>query len=543
MTQCAIMIMKSPFGVRLWILITALFLVAGGTIYGLSSAWHRVQQLETRLTSSQTRKFPARERSRRGLQSLNNSMLHYALVREPQQWAQFEKASSDLDHWIDDHDPSLNPRSVLTTEKERQVFKEINRAYDDYLSAARAVHSNAQPALLSSARLAELDAFNAQAQRMRELVRGLSDAHRAAEAEFLANATASLDGLRKILMASVVLLLALVAVLGRVIYRDMIAPLRTKLVHSQTLLEKQEKLATLGTLAAGIAHEIRNPLTSLKARLYTLEKHLQAVPAARKDTDIISAEISRLERIVQDVLSFARPSDPKLETIAADTLLREVQGLMSPDLENRGLQLVVESSPDLHLRADSGHLKQVLINLIRNAAEAIDGAGTVTLRTSAARASLGGRETDVVVLEVSDTGKGIPPEVEKRLFDPFFSTKETGTGLGLPIAARIVEKHGGMLQYQTRPGHGTTFGVVLPREINDTAGSANCNLHAQSRSHSSHRRRHQPGGKSVRRAQGGWLPSHRVPSRRRGTTACRQRRVRCGVDRLCACRVSAVWNS
>src|ERR1051326_5940992 len=115
----------------------------------------------------------------------------------------------------------------------------------------------------------------------------------------------------------------------------MIAPLRTKLVHSQTLLEKQEKLATLGTLAAGIAHEIRNPLTSLKARLYTLEKHLQAVPAARKDTDIISGEISRLERIVQDVLSFARPSDPKLERIAADTLLREVLGLMSPSLDRK----------------------------------------------------------------------------------------------------------------------------------------------------------------------------------------------------------------
>ena len=157
---------------------------------------------------------------------------------------------------------------------------------------------------MTSGQLAQLDAFDAQAERMRDLVRQLTDAHRAAEAAFLANATASLDSLREILIASVVLLLALVAAMGWVIYRDMIAPLRTKLVHSQTLLEKQEKLATLGTLAAGIAHEIRNPLTSLKARLYTLEKHLQGVPAARKDTDIISAEISRLERIVQDVLEF-----------------------------------------------------------------------------------------------------------------------------------------------------------------------------------------------------------------------------------------------
>jgi signal transduction histidine kinase len=244
-------------------------------------------------------------------------------------------------------------------------------------------------------------------------------------------------------------------------------------VQAERLLERQEKLATLGTLTAGIAHEIRNPLTSLKARLYTLEKHLQTVPAARKDTDIINAEISRLERIVQDALSFARPADPKLEPLVADTLLREVQGLMSPDLESRAVQLVVEPNSELHIRADSGHLKQVLINLVRNAADAIVGAGTVTLRARAARASLAGRETDAVVLEVSDTGKGIPPEVERRLFDPFFSTKDGGTGLGLPIAARIVERHGGMLEYQTRPGHGTTFGVVLPRENRDTAASAN----------------------------------------------------------------------
>ena len=243
--------------------------------------------------------------------------------------------------------------------------------------------------------------------------------------------------------------------------------------QAERLLERQEKLATLGTLTAGIAHEIRNPLTSLKARLYTLEKHLQIVPAARKDTDIINAEISRLERIVRDALSFARPADPKLEPLAADTLLREVQGLMSTSLESRAVQLVVESSPELFIRADSGHLKQVLVNLVRNAAEAIDGAGTVTLRVHAARASLGGRETDAVVLEVSDTGNGISPEVEKRLFDPFFSTKETGTGLGLPIAARIIEKHGGKIEVQTQLGLGTTFAVVLPGENRDTAGSAN----------------------------------------------------------------------
>jgi signal transduction histidine kinase len=471
--------MKTPFGVRLWILIAALFLVAGGTIYGLSSAWRRVQQLEKKLTSSQIESFRLAGEVQRGLLNLNNSMLRYAMARDPQQWAHFEQASKDLDRWIDDHDPSQNPRSPLTTENERQVFKELNRAYDDYINSALVVHSNTPPALVNSGQFAQLDAFDAQAQRMRDIALRLADAHRTAEAAFLANANAFLANLRSILIASIVMLLALVAAMGWVTYRDTIAPLRTKLVHSQTLLEKQEKLATLGTLAAGIAHEIRNPLTSLKARLYTLEKHLQFLPAARKDTDIINAEISRLERIVQEVLSFARPSDPKLETMAADIAIREVQGLMSSNLESRGVQLVVESNPELLIRADSGHLKQVLINLVRNAAEAIDGAGVVTLRTRPARAPFNGQESDAVILEVADNGRGIAPEVEKRLFDPFFSTKETGTGLGLPIAARIVERHGGMLQYQTRPGHGTTFGIVLPREINDSARNANSSAKIQ----------------------------------------------------------------
>ena len=121
----------------------------------------------------------------------------------------------------------------------------------------------------------------------------------------------------------------------------------------------------------------------------------------------------------------------------------------------------------------------MLINLVRNAADAMDGPGKVTLRTRAARTVLGGRETDAVILEVSDTGKGIPPEIEKRLFDPFFSTKETGTGLGLPIALRMVEKHGGKLEYQTQPGHGTTFSVVLPRNCEHTAARANATATAE----------------------------------------------------------------
>ncbi len=455
--------MKSPLTARLWSLIAALVLVAGGTIYGLSVAWRRVQLLESKLTSSQLESFQLASEVHRGLLGLNNSMLNYTLVRDSQSWAQFEQASGDLDRWIDDHDPSLiNSRSFLTTEAERRIFAELNRAYDDYMSSARAVHNNGRPALITAAELSQLDPFDREAQHMRDLVKRLATAHRQAEAGFIATTTASLDSVRLILIASIVFLLALVAAMGWVIYHDLISPLRQKLAQSQHQLERQEKLATLGTLAAGIAHEIRNPLTSLKARLYTLEKHLLTVPAARRDTDIIGAEISRLERIVQDVLSFARPSEPQLTTLHAGPLLQEVAGLLAPGLESRGLQLVVEGDPTLRLQGDGGHLKQALVNLVRNAAEAIDGPGTVTLRARTARVAAGGSSTSTIFLEVMDTGRGITPEAEKRLFDPFFSTKDTGTGLGLAMTARIVEKHGGTIEYQTRLGQGTTFSILLP---------------------------------------------------------------------------------
>jgi signal transduction histidine kinase len=464
------MVIKTPFRVRLWILVAGLVLVASGIIFGLLSAWHRVVELEAKLTTSQIERFQLASEVRRELQGLNASMFRFALLREPALWGQFEEASTNLDRWIDNNDPSLNPKSPLSTEPEKRLFKDLNDVYDDFMAAARAVHSNDQAALISSGQLAQLDAFNRQLERMRDVVRQLSDAHRAAQAQFLAEASSSLARLKGTLVGSVVILLVLVAAIGCVIYRDTIAPLRTKLVESQTLLEKQQKLATLGTLAAGIAHEIRNPLTSLKARLYTLEKQLRSMPAALRDTEIIGAEISRLERIVKDVLSFARPAEPMLETIVAAFILRDVKGLMASELETRAIQLLLEPGPELLIRADVGHLKQVMINLVRNAAEAISGAGTVTLRVKGGRSILSGHDAEVVILEVIDTGSGISPEAEKRLFDPFFSTKETGTGLGLPIAARIVEKHGGTLRYQTHPGHGTTFGVVLPRATRETSG-------------------------------------------------------------------------
>jgi signal transduction histidine kinase len=197
--------------------------------------------------------------------------------------------------------------------------------------------------------------------------------------------------------------------------------------------------------------------------LFLQKRKLVAGSPPHSDAALIEREILRLENIVSSFLEFGRPAEPKRAEVAAQGALTEVQKLLSPELAKSRIQLICEDSEPLSMQVDAAQLKQVLINLVKNAADSIGQAGTITLRTRLAQKRLLKGEADGVVLEVSDTGRGIAPEIQRRLCDPFFTTKDDGTGLGLAIAARLVEMNGGALQYQTQLNRGTTFGIVLPR--------------------------------------------------------------------------------
>jgi len=421
------------------------------------TSWQRSGELRENLTTVQLQSFQIAEHLQQTIWELNNLVLRYGAYHDTNAWARFQTRSKELDNWIDDERP------ILSTEKERQLLDLINTRYDDYLAAAHGIETRIQSSPLEATPLIAFADFEKQTQRILNVGSELAKAHLDSMSTFLADSQQSLTYLRVVLLTSLALLLLAGGGLAVVVYRELIAPLRLKLVESQALLERQEKLASLGLLAAGVAHEIRNPLTAIKAWLFLQQKHLQPGSPEHADTEVIANEVNRLERIVKEVLLLARPSEPHLATVPADEPLRQVQALLMPQLGKANIQLTVQDSVSFPVKIDSQQIQQVLINLIQNAADSIGHDGEVSLRARLDNKRLTDRVAEVIILEVADTGKGIPPEVEKRLFDPFFTTKDAGTGLGLSIAARIVEKHGGALQYQTRPNHGTTFGIVLPR--------------------------------------------------------------------------------
>lgn len=430
--------------------------VLGAAIAGLMWNFQRqTQAVRTKLANIDTESGEIAAQFKDRFREITNARLQYAVSHDPAVWGHFLEATQALSQWIDQQGQRL------TTKDERDLLLQVKAALADYHRTIGQIPGEPNAVAGSGDGLAAYTRVRSESHHLFDLGESLASAHFRSRNQLLGETRQRLDDLRWSVLGLLLLLFLFGVALAAVAYRDMIAPLRLKLIESQSLVERQEKLASLGMLAAGVAHEIRNPLTAIKAALFMQQKRFAAGSPEYADSAVVQREINRLEKIVNDFLRFARPADPALATIASDELLREVQQFFAPTAEKTGVRLALEATP-APIQADAAQLKQVLINLVQNAVESTDRGGTVTLRNRRERKALAGIERDVVILEVTDTGKGIPPEVAKRLFDPFFTTKDTGTGLGLSIAARIVEKHHGALQYQTQANRGTTFGVVLP---------------------------------------------------------------------------------
>jgi two-component system, NtrC family, sensor histidine kinase HydH len=235
-----------------------------------------------------------------------------------------------------------------------------------------------------------------------------------------------------------------------------------ELLESHQRLLRSERFAAVGEAAAYVSHEIKNPLMVIGGMANQVERRLAEDPAAQEKLRIIQTEVKRLESFLGELRDFLRPAPPSKQEIDLNQVIREVKALMEEAIREKGIRLENRLNPDLPpVEADPNQLKQVLLNLVKNALEATEDQGTILVSS--------GADDGQVWFSIQDTGKGMSADVQEKIFHPFYTTKEKGTGLGLAVINKIVTDHHGAITVSSAAGSGSTFTVRLPEKAADAA--------------------------------------------------------------------------
>lgn len=424
-------------------------------------------------------------------------VLSYTLEPGKRDWlAQLEARKPPFERWLNEAE------STVRTADERSVLAKLRRAYDSYDDARNQVVQMFDAGKIEEARALVMG----DASRLYEEVYSLCKEYVAAnmrsieEANNQAKRRIRYDTL--LVAGSVALTLVLGSGLFWLFYSGVLRPLRTMLAEargftklvageaipsddepravgaylrllmsdvtdaratieqSRERMLQAEKLASVGKLAASVAHEIRNPLTSIKMWLFWLRNSTHPGPEAREGFDTVAREIDRLEHVVRNFLEFTRPPPLTLRPCRLNELIETALQLIAHRLSEGNVVLRRTANCQVcDVMADPDQFKQVLLNLIDNALAAMPGGGQLEI---AIDRELDRSGTPMAVVRVSDFGPGIPADVASRIFEPFFSTKEEGTGLGLCIAANIMARHNGRLALESATAPGATFAVWIP---------------------------------------------------------------------------------
>lgn len=282
--------------------------------------------------------------------------------------------------------------------------------------------------------------------------RALKNQERIFDKEF----TIDLGGSSRVLSFSIMPLVKERKIQGNLVHIEEVTEKRSK----EARLRRAENLASLTTLAAGVAHEIKNPLGSMSIHLQLIEKQLKSASCVidgeiKHHLDVINEEVNRLNGIVLDFLFAVRPMDANLEEQNINHVVRETVNFISFELEEDNIHINLDLDETIcPIQLDEKLIRQALLNLIKNAQAAMPEGGTLTIRTR--------KKHEYILLDVQDTGTGVPEDIITKIFEPYFTTKEFGSGLGLTVVYKIIKEHLGDISVRSKQGEGTAFSMVFP---------------------------------------------------------------------------------
>jgi signal transduction histidine kinase len=484
--------MWNPLSLRSRILAALSALVFVTCVGGLVSMWHghRMEIFVEEVLDSELPALDAARELKAALVMQKGYVTYYFQDGDPQWLSQLAKYDREFEKWFS------KARQKITSDREREILNKIDREYVRY-----EYQRNQVIALYKEGKRDEGFRLQ-QAVRPRffqiiELCRELTDAHRQEIGRVRRKIRTEATTVHRLTIGALAIVVALGMVLAFILLRHVLDPIRelaessegpemagrmgdevkalrvrfqklvgdidqtqSKLEWSREHLQLAEKWAVVGKLAAGVAHSVRNPLTSVKMRLFSLARNLDLDPDQKEDFDVISDSIGHIDNVVTNFLEFARPPKIKIRMSSPSDAVDTAVQLLSHRLDTYKVYVQVKRHGRLpEIPVDLDQLKEVLVNLMVNSCEAMPDGGTIVIEEETGPSEGMG---EVVLIKVSDDGPGVPEAIQGKLFQPFFSTKKEGTGLGLSIATRIVEEHGGWLDLKSKAGEGTTFIISLP---------------------------------------------------------------------------------
>jgi signal transduction histidine kinase len=476
--------------VRVYTVLTSL--VAITLVGGLIMVWYtyRMESLLEDLVDKNLTAYQTAEALESALMQHEDDVTYFFLDRDPQWLERLEESRKTFKEKLDD------ALALTLSESHKQLLSRIESEYLRYIILRDQVIDFYKAGDMDPGAKLNKEATK-HFSRVLDLCRQFKGVYTKRIAMIKESSYAQAERLRLVAGSAVLAVLLLGVVLAFVLVNDILEPLR-RLAHeadpgagpeetgdevkalsrsvrgliegidqTQTELEKSrehllqaEKMVVVGKLAASMAHSIRNPLTSLKMRLFSLDRSLDLNAQQTEDFHVISEEILLIDSLVQSFLEFSRPPKLRMQKISPSEIVDLALKLMTHRLESYQVVVQVDRRERLPLvEADPDRLKEVLVNIMVNACEAMKGGGSMLIREEeAVDASLG----RVAAVRIRDSGPGIAEGLKAKIFEPFFTTKEEGTGLGLSIAVRIVDEHGGRLSVESKEGQGAEFSLILP---------------------------------------------------------------------------------